>query len=124
MIGNKKLDEKEATLFERMRTQMMTNIEVTLQNFHLSYETQSTAKLGHPFSFGVTLHRLKLTVSQKKAERDVISTDVLSDDTNGQEQNIKQGDDTDRLCGCQTHDGIVSHSIERVSLLFSSKKSV
>ncbi len=50
------------TFFERMRLQMMQNIEVILENFHISYETKSTTKLGHPFSFGFTLHYLKLIV--------------------------------------------------------------
>jgi hypothetical protein len=40
----------------------MQNIELTLENFHISYETKSTTKLGHPFSFGVTFHYLKLIV--------------------------------------------------------------
>lgn len=56
------MDEKEATFFERMRLQVMQNIELTLENFHISYETKSTTKLGHPFSFGFTLQYLKLTV--------------------------------------------------------------
>ena len=61
-VENKKLDEKEATFFERMRLQIMQNIEVTLENIHIGYETKSTTKLGHPFSFGFTLHYLQLTV--------------------------------------------------------------
>ncbi|CAF0769951.1 unnamed protein product [Rotaria sordida] len=61
MIENKKLDEKEMTFFERMRLQIMQNIELVVENLHISYETKSTTKLGHPFSFGVTLHYLKLT---------------------------------------------------------------
>jgi hypothetical protein len=56
------LDEKDATFFERMRLQIMHNIEVTLENFHISYETKSTTKLGHPFSFGFTLNYLKIVV--------------------------------------------------------------
>ena len=56
------MEEKEGSLFERMRMQMMRNIEISIENIHISYETQSTTKLGHPFSFGVTLHRLKLMV--------------------------------------------------------------
>ncbi len=62
IVENKKLDEKETTFFERMRLQMMQNIELILENLHISYETKSTTKLGHPFSFGVTFSYLKLTV--------------------------------------------------------------
>ncbi len=62
ILENKKLDEKEMTFFERMRLQMMQNIEIILENFHISYETKSTTKLGHPFSFGFTLHYLKIIV--------------------------------------------------------------
>ena len=61
-LENKKLDEKDTTFFERMRLQIMQNIEITLENMHISYETKSTAKLGHPFSFGFTLRHLKLAV--------------------------------------------------------------
>lgn len=45
-----------------MRLQIMQNLQITIQNLHLSYETVSTAKLGHPFSFGLTIHRLEMTV--------------------------------------------------------------
>ncbi|CAM2722681.1 unnamed protein product [Rotaria socialis] len=38
----------------------MQNIELIVENLHISYETNSTTKLGHPFSFGITIHSIKL----------------------------------------------------------------
>jgi len=61
-IDEQKFDEKEKGFFERMKLQIMQNLELTLQNFHICYETKSTTKLGHPFSFGITIHHLQLTV--------------------------------------------------------------
>ncbi len=43
---------------------MMQNLQLTLQNVHISYETKSTTKLGHPFSFGITIHSLQMTVKR------------------------------------------------------------
>jgi hypothetical protein len=45
-----------------MKLQMMQNLELILENFHICYETKSTTKLGHPFSFGITIHYLQLNV--------------------------------------------------------------
>jgi hypothetical protein len=59
---NKNLDEKETTFVERMRLQIMQNMEITIRNLHISYETISTTKLGHPFSFGLTIYQLQMTV--------------------------------------------------------------
>lgn len=42
---------------------MMQNLQINLRNLHVCYETNSTTKLGHPFSFGLTIHSLKLTVT-------------------------------------------------------------
>ena len=42
---------------------MMQNLEFNLENFHISYKTKSTTKLGDPFSFGITIHYLKLIVN-------------------------------------------------------------
>lgn len=47
-----------------MRLQIMQNLEISIENLHISYETISTAKLGHPFSFGFTIYRLEMTVSR------------------------------------------------------------
>lgn len=45
----------------------MRNLEITIENLHISYETISTTKLGHPFSFGLTISYLFMTVrSQRK----------------------------------------------------------
>jgi len=59
---NSKLDEKETTFLERMRLQIMRNLEITIRNLHISYETISTTKLGHPFSFGLTIYHLEMMV--------------------------------------------------------------
>ena len=45
-----------------MRLQLMKNLVLTVRNVHISYEMASEAKLGHPFSFGLTLNYLELTV--------------------------------------------------------------
>jgi hypothetical protein len=47
---------------EKMRLQVMKNLVVTIRNVHISYEMKSPTKLGHPFSFGATLHYLEITV--------------------------------------------------------------
>jgi hypothetical protein len=44
----------------------MQNLEITIENLHISYETISTTKLGHPFSFGLTIHHLAMTVRSLK----------------------------------------------------------
>lgn len=59
---NGKFQSKETPFVEKMRLQIMQNLVVTIQNVHISYEMKSPAKLGHPFSFGVTLHYLELRV--------------------------------------------------------------
>ncbi|CAF0957019.1 unnamed protein product [Adineta steineri] len=59
-LDEHKVEEKEKGFFERTKLQMMQNLHLTLKNFHISYETQSTTKLGHPFSFGITIHSLQL----------------------------------------------------------------
>lgn len=64
--GHKKLDEKDTTYFERKRLQMMRNLQITIRNFHISYETISTTKLGHPFSFGLTISYMEMTVSNDR----------------------------------------------------------
>ena len=40
----------------------MQNLTITVENVHISYEMKSSTKLGHPFSFGITLHYLELQV--------------------------------------------------------------
>jgi hypothetical protein len=47
---------------ERMRLQVMRNLVLTIRNLHISYEMKSPTKLGHPFSFGITIHYLEITV--------------------------------------------------------------
>ncbi|CAF4487943.1 unnamed protein product [Rotaria socialis] len=69
MLENKKLDEKEMTFFERKRLQIMQNIELIVENLHISYETNSTTKLGHPFSFGITIHSIKLNTDNDRKTR-------------------------------------------------------
>lgn len=59
--GNK-LDDKDRGFFERKKLEIMQNLDISLRNFHVSYETQSTAKLGHPFSFGITIGFIRFTV--------------------------------------------------------------
>ncbi|CAF3445520.1 unnamed protein product [Rotaria socialis] len=60
-LDEKKSNEKDKSFFEKVKLQMLQNLEINLRNFHVSYETKSTTKLGHPFSFGVTIHYLQLT---------------------------------------------------------------
>lgn len=55
-------EEKDKGFFEKMKFQMMQNIQITLKNLHVCYETNSTTKLGHPFSFGLTIHSIQLSV--------------------------------------------------------------
>ncbi|CAF1448566.1 unnamed protein product [Adineta ricciae] len=59
-LNNKKLDEKETTFLERMRLQIMQNLHISIDNLHISYETISTTKLGHPFCFGLTIDYLEM----------------------------------------------------------------
>ena len=58
-------DEKETTLFERLKLQVMQHLQITLRNLHISYETVSTTVLGHPFSFGLTICSLEMTVRHR-----------------------------------------------------------
>ncbi|CAF3597071.1 unnamed protein product [Rotaria socialis] len=62
-LDEKKSNEKDKSFFEKVKLQMLQNLEINLRNFHVSYETKSTTKLGHPFSFGVTIHYLQLTTT-------------------------------------------------------------
>ncbi len=61
-LENGTLDNKDIAFVERMRIQVMKNLVLTIRNFHMSYEMKSPTKLGHPFSFGITLHYLEVTV--------------------------------------------------------------
>ena len=54
---------KETAFLERLRLQAMQNLIIQIRNLHISYEMKSPRKLGHPFSFGLTLHYLEITVS-------------------------------------------------------------
>ena len=47
---------------ERMRIQVMQNVVLKIRNLHISYKMESPTKLGHPFSFGITLHYLEIVV--------------------------------------------------------------
>jgi hypothetical protein len=40
----------------------MKNLVLKIRNLHISYEMKSPTKLGHPFSFGITLHYVEVTV--------------------------------------------------------------
>lgn len=62
LIDEHEIEEKDKGFFEKMKFQIMQNLQITLTNFHLCYETNSTTKLGHPFSFGITIHSLQLIV--------------------------------------------------------------
>ncbi|CAF4689471.1 unnamed protein product [Rotaria sp. Silwood1] len=59
-------DNKEWAFVERMRLQVMRNMILTIRNIHVCYEMKSPTKLGHPFSFGITLHYIHLTVDDLK----------------------------------------------------------
>ena len=63
IVDENKFEEKEKSFFERMKIQMMQNLQLNLKNLHISYETMSTTKLGHPFSFGFTISSLQLQVN-------------------------------------------------------------
>ncbi|CAF4500850.1 unnamed protein product, partial [Rotaria sp. Silwood2] len=76
-LNNKKLDEKETTFIERMRLQIMQNLEITVRNLHISYETISTTKLGHPFSFGLTIHHLEMTTTTNRQPIGIIKENSL-----------------------------------------------
>ena len=60
-----------------MRLQIMQNLEITVENLHISYETISTTKLGHPFSFGITLHHLDMTVNYLTIIRNLQKITIL-----------------------------------------------
>jgi hypothetical protein len=66
-LDDGKTDNKETAFLERMRFQVMGNLLLTVRNLHISYEMKSPSKLGHPFSFGITLHYLELTVRLSQA---------------------------------------------------------
>ena len=40
----------------------MQNLDLTVENLHISYEMKSPTKLGHPFSFGITIHYIEIIV--------------------------------------------------------------
>lgn len=62
IIDSGKLDHKELDFVEKMRIQVMKNLVLTIRNLHISYETKSATKLGHPFSFGITIHYIEILV--------------------------------------------------------------
>ncbi|CAF1109897.1 unnamed protein product [Adineta ricciae] len=57
---NGKIYNREVPFVEKMRLQIMQNLVITVENVHISYEMKSSTKLGHPFSFGITMHYLEL----------------------------------------------------------------
>ena len=62
IVEQGKLDHKELDFVEKMRIQVMRNLVLTIHNLHIRYEMNSSAKLGHPFSFGLTFHYLEIAV--------------------------------------------------------------
>ena len=62
IADNGKFDSSETDFIERMRLQIKQNLILKIRNVHICYERRSSTQLGHPFSFGVTLHYLELTV--------------------------------------------------------------
>jgi hypothetical protein len=62
VVENKKFEKKDSAFVERMRFQIKQNLVLTVRNLHICYERKSPMKLGHPFSFGITLHYLEVTV--------------------------------------------------------------
>ncbi|CAF3896655.1 unnamed protein product [Rotaria sp. Silwood1] len=76
-LDEQKINEKERGFFEKMKFQMLQNLEITLRNFHISYETKSTTKLGHPFSFGVTIHYLQLITTTNKERAGKVKENTL-----------------------------------------------
>lgn len=56
------MDEKDQSLFEKISEQILQNIRITVENFHFSYQTESTSKLGHRFSFGLTFQLIQIIV--------------------------------------------------------------
>ncbi len=62
IVDDGTFDNKDLAFVERMRFQVMKNLVIKIRNLHISYEMKSPTKLGHPFSFGITLHYLEVTV--------------------------------------------------------------
>ncbi|XP_043195691.1 vacuolar protein sorting-associated protein 13-like [Amphibalanus amphitrite] len=56
---SEKLKEKDDTFVEKLVTQIIKNVQVTVQDIHIRYEDQITAP-DTPFALGVTLHKLCL----------------------------------------------------------------
>ncbi|CAF2148160.1 unnamed protein product [Rotaria magnacalcarata] len=76
-LDEKKSNEKDKSFFEKVKLQMLQNLEINLRNFHVSYETKSTTKLGHPFSFGVTIHYLQLTTTTNTKRMEKVTENSL-----------------------------------------------
>ncbi|UJR29329.1 hypothetical protein I4U23_010541 [Adineta vaga] len=75
---NGKIHNKETPFVEKMRLQIMQNLVITIQNVHISYEMKSSTKLGHPFSFGITLHYLELrTANDARLNRRIEGNTLL-----------------------------------------------
>ena len=53
---------KDSAFVDRMRLQIKQNLIFKIRNLHVSYERKSSDKIGHPFSFGMTIRYLELTV--------------------------------------------------------------
>ena len=71
---NKKQPQKtNDTLSDRIKLQIIQNLELSIQNIHFVYEDRTT-KPDHPFAFGITLNSITLHV---KIHFENISTDFI-----------------------------------------------
>lgn len=62
LIENIELNEtKDESLFEKLSKQILQNLRIEIEDFHLSYQTESTSKLGHPFAFGLTFQFIQIS---------------------------------------------------------------
>lgn len=60
-------EKKQADTFaEKMVTQVIKNLQVTIKNIHIRYE-DAFANRARPFAVGVTLHQLLFQVKSLKA---------------------------------------------------------
>lgn len=62
-IDKGKSHSSDSALIDRMRIQVKQNLVFKIRNLHIRHERKSSDQLGHPFSFGITLHYLELSVS-------------------------------------------------------------
>lgn len=65
------LPKKDDGFVEKLTTQIIKNVQLTIKNIHIRYEDKVT-RPGHPFSMGVTLSNFSLQTTDENWKATIV----------------------------------------------------